>query len=269
MKKTVFLCLLLVMTLSLSGCVTLRFYQGDPLVQVPNGLQATPGVTDATDLQSDPSNAANWSKEEIVARFCDAVNLSKGNTLNYTLQKGVKHEVAFLGTADGQMPRMAESVVKKLNRNESHSYTVTGGAAVTETGNIPATELIAPKGMQFALQDAQITAAQASFDGTNVIAVISLCDDTANAQQPIPAIHGELISYLSFRGQDLSPYSVQTAQLEYTDVSLAASIDSAGRLVTMSITANVTGSGVGAFTVLTTEALFTAKVKESYAFSYS
>lgn len=268
MKKTTVVCFLLVLTLSLSGCVTLSFSQAQTPLQGPDAMQTLPEQTPTEPVRSVYANAAAWSKEETIAEFCNAVNLVKSTSINYTLQKAVKHEVTFLGTTDDRLPRMAEIVVNKLNHSENVTYTVTGGLAATEGGNVSAMQLISPKGTQFLLTQEQVTDAKASFDGVNLIIVLSLCDDKANAQRPVPALHGECIPYLSFRGQDISPYRVQTAQLDYTNISMAAGIDAAGRLVSMSVSADVTGVGVGAYVLSTAEAKFTATVTETMAFTY-
>lgn len=276
-KKQCFLCLILAFLLCFSGCVTLQFEAGNTVVSYDNTYQTQQIPAEQTDAvaeiptqqPADHTGTATRSVPEIVAFFNNAVNTAKNNADAYTLKETVLHSVSISQINSEAMRGMAQSVIDKLNRSYETVYTVVGGVATANGVSVYANDVIPPEGAAFVLTESEVAAARAVADGQNTAIVMYLQEDTASLAHPIPAIHGVKIPYVSLNGQSVDPYTVGTAQMQYTDIVLTASVDGSGRLLNLTVSANVTGSATGGIGVMTAEVLFGGTLKETQAFTYS
>lgn len=277
MKKQVFLCLILAAVLCLTGCVTLQFEPGNTVVSPDGSYQQpaqqpqagnAPVVQTPTQAPVGSANAAAWSAAEIVSFLNNAVNNAKNSVAGFVMKEKVNHAVSINSINSEPLRAMAESVLENLNYSSETQYTASGGVATAGTATVPVRDLLAPPGDYFAITEQEISAARASFDGENVIIVMTLQDDTA-AQQFVPTLHGAKIPFLHLHGKSIEPYAIQSATIAYTGITLAAAVNGQGQLVTMTVSAKAAGQASIGIGVMTAEVVFNATLKESREFVYS
>lgn len=275
------LCLLLqtgCVTLTLSDGVSHRYPQGvQPAVPQtqpdipPTQSSATeaPATAPVTEAQTGVAAAGTWNHEQILSYLASAVNAAKSEVSAYTLDCTLVHSVSLFDLSSEPMRDIVEEAITHLNYSKADVYTVADGTAVSANETLPLTELLLPAGKPFALEKEAIESARASFDGENVIIVMRLKDAQADHTQPVPGMTQGVIPYITLHGYDPAPYAIQSAAVSYSSCTIAAGIDAAGRLVTITSSADVAGEATGGLGSLTTDISFMGQTKAAYTFTYA
>lgn len=265
MKRMCILCFALCLLLCLPGCITLQYEEGNTHVSyqdttAPTDVQTTQAP--ATQLQQNNPYALNWTTAEIVSLYNDAVNRAKANAEPYTLQESVSHAVSIADISSEAMRSAAQSVLDKINRFSDTTYDVYDGIATSGEMTVRVNDILPPYGAPFALHEANVIEAIASFDGEYIIIEMLLRDDTATAQQAVPALHGGHMPYLSLNGQDIAPYAIKQAQLQYSQMKITTAIDNYGKLISVTASASVSGSASGGVGLMSANVSFEGTLRE-------
>lgn len=262
--------------LGLTGCVTLQFDDGitrnfaqQPVQYGTLQTVTQPLAETTTQIPVGNAGAAYWTQEQILALLANTVNTVKGGMSPYTVAYKESHSVGMFQISSEPMREVAESVVQYLNYEKEKSYSVSDGIATAEDEMVVANDLILPVGKPFLLSAAAVQSARASFDGENAIIVIQLKDDTANLNNPVPVNTGGIVPYITLHGYRPEQYTINSANILYSDCTLAAGIDGQGRLITVTVRADVAAEANGGLGSLTADVSLMGEVKAEYTFSYA
>lgn len=281
MKKQHFLCLILIFLLCCSGCVTLQFEQGGAAVFPDNAYtqpvqQTTPSVQqpDTGNLpveQTGVPSADNgktelmWSVAETVSFLNTAVNNTKNAAGSFSMTETLIHNVTDVQLNSESLRNMVQSVTDKFNVSQTKQYLAAGGTATSDNVSIPVQQLLFAETPVFSLSEQEVSAVKVFWDGQNTSIAMLLQNDTADAQF-VPSLHRTNIPYLNLHGQDIAPYSVQSASIRYTDVTLAATVNTLGQIVSLTLTAKAMGeAGIG-LGIMAAQAHFAAELWENREF---
>lgn len=273
MKKWNVACLLAAILVLFSGCIQLNFNENGPLfppIENPIIPMQTTGQNAVIQTQSAQAptvaapvgndGAANWSKAEILSFFNNAVNRAK-TADTYTLTRTLTHSMGLTQINNESMREMANGLTERMNRQQELQYSVQSTTATDAYGNaFYANDLIMPTGRACALTDADVLAARASFDGENVIIVLSVADCEASLAAPVP--NSGISPYLPMDNLSSDPFTVSDARILYSKRTVAAGINNAGRLVTVTATANAAVSTQCGIGVMTAQADYAGTLKE-------
>ena len=303
MKKKSFLCLILVVLLCFSGCVTLRLNEGNTVVNAENPLPETQvpvqettapiateppvsvmpdtvptqslvpeHITDATDATQTPApqqTDLNWTVGQAVAHLNSAVNAVKTSTSPFVMTEDIQHSVYMQSVSTETLRDPAKAIVEQFNRSSVTEYTVLAGTTGAGGEQVNINALLPPSGEAFVLTESEVSAARVSAEGDHTLIVMTLYDDTAGATQATPAVHGAKIPFIDPFGKSVEMYSVQSADIRYSAITLAARTDGQGRLLALTVSSDVLGFvtiGVG---VLNAQSQFSGKIRETRTFAYS
>ncbi len=278
MKKQSFLCLIFAVLLCGTGCVTLQFEQAGsagmpgayaPSVQQPTRPVQLPDSSSAPAVQSptaeDGKTELFWSVAETVAFLNAAVNNTKNAVGSFSMTENVVHSVTDVQLNSEALRNMVQTVTDKLGFSSAKQYLAAGGTATSDNISVPVQQLLFAETPVFALSEQEVVDVKVFWDGQNTSIAMLLQDDTADAQF-VPTLHRTNMPYLNLHGQDISPYAVQSAAIRYSNVTLAATVNPNGILVSLTQTAKAMGEAKIGLGVLAAQAHFAAELYENREF---
>lgn len=302
MNKKPFLCLILAVVLLFSGCVTLRLNEqsdtsvGEPSVPLTQPTESAPadstvyadtsspvaqepatlyepehitGQTPVTQPTSVQQVDADWSVERAVSHLNAAVNAVKNCTYPFVLTEDIRHTLTVQDVNSEALREQAVAIVDTLNRSSLTEYKVLAGTTGRNGDQVNINDLIAPAGVPFNLNQSEVSAARVSYEGEHVLIVMALHDDTASADQSAPAVHGSKIPFVNLQGQSVDSYTVQSATLQYSAITLAARTDGQGRLLALTVSSQVSGQADIGHGSMVVQTQIGGTLKETRTFAYS
>ena len=303
MKKISFLCLILAVLLCASGCVTLRLNEESTTVNAENTLPPTGTVvTDTTaSIPTEPPVSAvpatvptqpfvsehiteaplatqpaapqqadvAWTVGQAVSYLNNAVNAVKTSTYPFVLTEDIQHSVYMQSVSTETLRDPAKAIVEQLNRSTVTEYTVLAGTTGANGEQVNINHLMPPCDEPFVLTEAEVSAARVSVEGEHTLIVMTLYDDTAGETDATPAVHGAKIPFIDPFGKSADAYSVQSAEIRYSKITLAARADGQGRLLALTVSSDVLGFVTVGIGVLHAQSQFSGKIKETRTFAYS
>ena len=207
-------------------------------------------------------------KAEIVKTYVDAVNKVK-NTSDFTMKKGSEMEMTIDSVTGGDY---IKNIVQKYIDSASYdpiTYNFKNGND-SASGKSPNAE-IPPAGAIASLDPEDVKSAAVKDNGNNRFTVtIELGKDTQTLEEK-PKVYSSCMEVLDVNSLGLaSATKIDTLNVSYSSGKIVATIDSAGRLVSMTHTLNVEkGAGSGKVTLISVTVEMHGTYRQTYSFSYS
>ncbi|MBE6812791.1 MAG: hypothetical protein E7523_07900 [Ruminococcaceae bacterium] len=304
MKKKSVLCLILVLLLCFPGCVTLRLQAENTQASLENTFPPTEATADMPTEPPLPSEQsvsmvpetsptqgfvpehitevplvtqpaapqqtdADWSVTQAVSFLNNAVNAVKTSTYPFVMTEDIQHSVYMQSVSTESLRDPAKAIIEQCNRSTVTEYTVLAGTTGANGEQVNINSLIPPYGETFVLTEAEVSAARVSLEGDHTLIVMTLYDDTASADNAAPAVHGTKIPFIDPFGKSADAYTVQSADIRYSKITLAARVDGQGRLLALTASSDVLGFVTVGIGVMNAQSQCSGKIKETRTFSYS
>lgn len=219
----------------------------DPAADANSGSTDNGGSSSSTSTGGSTSNGGNsnassdptkYSKEQIVTYYNNAIKATaKVSKLSVTKNESISIVVDTMKPDNNTLKKIInENVLSKYAKPSTYSQTFTNGVSADKT---KASDFL-PKTK---LQAAGVKSASIVKSGSNyVVTIVTIAEKTTLAN-PKPKYADQCAAPLDLGNVDLGPIKITQADINYPGVTLKATVNAKGTLVSSSIDQPLNGSG--------------------------
>jgi len=206
---------------------------GGSSASTPTGGKTSTGGK--TNTASDPTK---YSKAQIVAYYNNSIKATaKVKKLTVTKNEAISIVVDTMKPNNNTLKKIInESVLSKYAKPSTYTNTFTNGVAADKTKAedfLPRTRL----------QAAGVKSASITKSGSNYLVTIVTIAEKTTLENPKPKYADQCAAPLDLASVDLGPIKVTQADINYPGVTLKATVNANGTLVSSSINQPLNGTG--------------------------
>lgn len=214
----------------------------DPNTGATNGgssaSTSTGGNTSTGGKTNTASDPTKYSKEQIVAYYNNSIKATaKVKKLTVTKNEAISIVVDTMKPDSNALKKIInESVLSKYAKPSTYTNTFTNGVAADKTKAedfLPRTRL----------QAAGVKSASITKSGSNYLVTIVTIAEKTTLENPKPKYADQCAAPLDLASVDLGPIKVTQADINYPGVTLKATVNANGTLVSSSINQPLNGTG--------------------------
>ncbi len=199
---------------------------------------STGGSSSTGSSSSTAADPTKYSKEQIVSYYNNAIKATaKAAKLSVTKKEVIDIQVDTMKPDSNTLKNIInENVLSKYAKPTTESKSFTNGVASDKTkaeDYLPRTRL----------QSAGVKSASITKSGSNYVVTIVTIAEKTTLENPTPKYADQCAAPLDLASVDLGPIKVVQADINYPGVTLKATVNANGTLVSSSIDQPLNGSG--------------------------